>query len=108
MAPIEPDFRALLEESSTRWSPDAAGQVLCNFTGGFYPAGDRAALVDGLTRQISGAVRWVDNMTAIVGRSPGPIYEIGPKRPLRGFFRALSVSVTAITNRTTARRAFGA
>jgi len=108
MAPIEGDFRALLTESSTRWRPRAAGQVLSNFTGGFYPADDPAALVDGLTRQISGAVRWVDNMTAIVGRSPETIYEIGPKRPLRGFFRALSVSVTAITNRTTARRAFSA
>ena len=106
MSIIEPDFRALLTESSTRWSPSQAGRVLSNFTGDFYPADDSAALVDGLTRQISGAVRWMDNMDAIVAREPKIIYEIGPKRPLRGFFRALSVSVTAITNRTTARRAF--
>lgn len=108
MTAIEPDFRALLTASSARWSPSGAGQVLSNYTGDFYPADDPTALVDGLTRQISGAVRWVDNMNAIAAQAPGMIYEIGPKRPLRGFFRALSVSVTAITNRTTARRAFTA
>ena len=104
MAPIEASFRALLMDSAATWSPTSAGQVLCNFTGGFYPADDAPALVDGLTRQISGAVRWTDNMAAIPAGTT--IYEIGPRRPLRGFFRALGVTVTAITNRTTARRAF--
>jgi malonyl CoA-acyl carrier protein transacylase len=104
MAPIEADFRDLLGASSACWSTAAADRVLCNFTGGFYPADSAAALVDGLTRQISGAVRWTDNMAAVPAGAT--IYEIGPRRPLRGFFRALGVTVTAITNRTTARRAF--
>ncbi len=103
MAPIEDAFRARLSASASTWTPAAAGRVLCNFTGGFYPA-EAEALVDGLTRQISGAVRWTDNMEVLP--EGATIYEIGPKRPLRGFFRALGVSVTAITNRTTARRAF--
>ncbi|MFT5683478.1 MAG: malonyl CoA-acyl carrier protein transacylase [Myxococcota bacterium] len=104
MAPIETNFRALLTASSHTWTVEGVGAVLCNFTGGFYPDGDRAALIDGLTRQISGAVRWTDNMAAVPDGAT--IYEVGPRRPLRGFFRALGVSVTAITNRTTARRAF--
>ena len=106
MAAIEPDFRALLVRSAPTWSLASAGRVLSNFTGGFYPATtDPAPLIDGLTRQISGTVRWVDNMNTILTRRPDAIYEIGPKRPLRGFFRTMGVSVTAITNRTTARRA---
>ncbi len=111
MRPIEDDFRALLEASSARWSPAGAAAVLCNFTGTYYPDMDQPGpLIDGLTRQISGTVRWVDNMRALthVAHERGLIYEIGPRRPLRGFFRALGVSVTAITNLTSARRALGA
>ena len=108
MAPIEPGFRALLTASAPTWDLTGAGRVLSNFTGGFYPSDDVGAVIDGLTRQISGAVRWVDNMTAITRTTPTAVYEIGPRRPLRGFFRALGLSVTAITNRTTARRAFTA
>ena len=60
------------------------------------------------TRQISGAVRWVDNMTALIASGPSRIVEIGPNRPLRGFFRALDVDVEAVFNTTTARRVFEA
>lgn len=105
MAAIEPDFRDHLAASAATWSPASAGRVLSNFTGGFYPADDPAALIDGLTRQISGAVRWTDNMAALSGARA--IYEIGPGRPLRGFFRGVGVSVASITNRTTARRELG-
>ncbi|MEL6346755.1 MAG: ACP S-malonyltransferase [Myxococcota bacterium] len=107
MRPIEAPFREALVRSSGRWEATHTGRVLSNASGGFYPADDLEAVIAGLTAQLAGTVRWVDNMKAIQGRAPERIVEIGPKRPLRGFFRGLGVEVTAITNRTMARRAFG-
>jgi len=105
MAGIEPGFRALLEASAPTWDTVNASTVACNVTGGFHrPDG----IVDALTRQISGGVRWVDNMRALIALEPARILEIGPNRPLRGFFRALNVEVEAIFNLTTARRVLGA
>lgn len=106
MAPIEDGFRILLEGSSVTWDPTHTAKVASNFSGGFYPEQDTAAVVTGLTRQISGEVRWVDNMNALRDGADR-ILEIGPKRPLRGFFRTVGVTVEAITNLTMARRALG-
>ena len=105
MAPITETFQAHLEASAPTWAPEGAARVVSNASGTFY-APTRDAVVAGLARQVAGAVRWVDNMRALADGA-GPIYEIGPKRPLRGFFRALGIEVVAITNRTTARRALG-
>lgn len=106
MEPIEAGFRILLEGSAATWDPANTAQVASNFSGGFYPSQDAGAVVSGLTSQISGAVRWVDNMAAL-SEGAGRIIEVGPKRPLRGFFRTVGVSVDAITNLTMARRALG-
>jgi len=106
MAPIEPGFRALLEASSSTWDAAAARAVVSNYTGGFH-TGQAADLIDALTRQISGGVRWMDNMAALLATSPGRLLEIGPNRPLRGFFRALGAEVEAIFNVVTARRVLG-
>ena len=105
MRPIEPGFRALLEASSATWEPSGAGAVVSNFTGAFH-APRAPEVVDALTRQISGGVRWVDNMRALLDTAPARIVEIGPNRPLRGFFRALDAEVEAVFNTTTARRVF--
>lgn len=101
MAPIEPGFRALLAAST--WEPKSAPAVAANVTGAFHQA-DAASIVDALTRQCSGSVRWVDNMRALLALHPARLLEIGPNRPLRGFFRALDAEVDAIFNVTTARR----
>lgn len=106
MQPIEDGFRIVLEGSAITWSPDHSGKVVSNYSGSLYPSGDTAALVEGLARQLSGAVRWADNM-AVLASGADRIIEIGPKRPLRGFFRIIGVSVDAITNLTMARRALG-
>lgn len=106
MAPIEAGFRALLQASSRTWAPARAAQVVSNYTGAFH-LGESEAVVDALTRQISGGVRWVDDMRALLSLSPTRVLEIGPNRPLRGFFRALDVEVEAIFNTTTARRVLG-
>jgi [acyl-carrier-protein] S-malonyltransferase len=76
--------------------------VLCNVTGAFH---NPDSLVDHLVRQISGRVRWVENMAVLAAKAPSQIVEIGPSRPLRGFFRGLDIGVDAVTNVLTARRA---
>lgn len=107
MAPIEDGFRALLADSAATWIPAQAGAVVSNYTGTFHaPQAD--AVIDALTRQISGGVRWVDNMRALLALQPTRVLEVGPNRPLRGFFRALDVDVEAIFNTTTANRVLGA
>lgn len=107
MAGIEPEFRALLEASASGWDAGRADRVVSNYTGTFHrPAAE--AVVDALTRQISGSVRWVDDMRALLALEPSRILEIGPNRPLRGFFRSLDVDVEAVFNTNTARRVLGA
>jgi malonyl CoA-acyl carrier protein transacylase len=92
MQPIEGPFRDVLR--SAPWG-DAA-RVLSNYTGTWHDA-----LQDSLVRQISGRVRWVDNMRALAGMR---VVEVGPSRPLRAFFRAMGVTVDSVTNVTTAER----
>lgn len=104
MAPIEPGFRDLLTDSAARWDATRAGRVLSNSGGGFHTA-DATAVVDALTRQISGSVRWVDNMRALLAAAPRQVYEVGPSRPLRAFFRMFDVDVTGLVSIRTAQKA---
>ena len=92
MRPIEDPFRDVLR--SAPWGD--AGAVLSNFTGTWHDS-----LEDSLVRQISGRVRWVDNMRALEGMR---VVEVGPSRPLRAFFRAMGVTIESVTNVTTAQR----
>jgi [acyl-carrier-protein] S-malonyltransferase/trans-AT polyketide synthase/acyltransferase/oxidoreductase domain-containing protein len=105
MAPIEPGFRALLEAED--WQPKAAKRVACNTTGTMH-TGARDDLIDALTVQISGTVRWVDCMHTLI-EGADRIYEVGPGRPLRGFFRGLpalgQIPLHSVTNLTSARHA---
>ena len=105
MMPIEPAFATLLESASARWEAARARCVTSNFTGGFHD-GDEAALRTRLVRQISGTVRWRDNMAALTAQ-PVRIVEIGPGRPLRGFFKAIGVAVDSITDTRAAERVLG-
>jgi [acyl-carrier-protein] S-malonyltransferase/trans-AT polyketide synthase/acyltransferase/oxidoreductase domain-containing protein len=105
MAVIEPTFRALLREESVRFDAPRSRAVTSNFLGGFHD-GSVDGLVDALTRQISGPVRWIDNMRALAGDG-GAIFEIGPNRPLKGFFRELGHEVTPIMNLRAAEKALG-
>jgi [acyl-carrier-protein] S-malonyltransferase len=106
MAPIEPAFAAVLEQSSTRWDATRAPSVTSNLTGGFHDA-DLPALRPRLVRQISGTVRWQSNMRALAER-PNRILEIGPGRPLRGFFKTIGVAIESITDVRSAARVLGA
>ena len=105
MAPIEAEFQALLDASLPHWDASRADRVVSNLKGGFHLP-DAVAVRDALTGQLAGEVRWVDNMRALAALAPAEIYEVGPSRPLRGFFRSLDITVTALTNVATVRRAF--
>jgi hypothetical protein len=84
---------------------ERAACVVSNFSGGFH-AGSRDLLVDALTRQISGQVRWMDNMRALAALAPRRVVEVGPTTPLRGFFATLRVRVDAISSIASARQVF--
>jgi len=107
MLPMVGPFTSSLEASAARWEPRAASCVVSNLSGTFHRP-ERAALVAALAGQIPGRVRWVDDMRALHSLSPEAIYEVGPSRPLRGLFRTMGVTVTAINNVRMAERALGA
>ncbi len=94
MQSIEPAFRSELDKAAPSFNLAHASKVTSNLTGDFHQA-DAAALVDALTRQISGTVDWIRNMRVLVAAAK-QIYEVGPNRPLRGFFKTLGRDVTAI------------
>lgn len=103
MAPIEPAFAEVLERCADAWDVARAPSVTSNLSGGFHEA-DREALRGRLVRQISATVRWRDDMAALTAE-PTRVIEVGPGRPLRGFFKAIGVAVESITDLRSAERA---
>jgi len=103
MAGIEPAFAETLAAAAPAFTPARAAVVTSNFTGAFH-TGDAAALRDALTRQISGPVRWVENMQALRAQGPTRVVELGPGRTLRPFFRTVDTAVESVFNLVTARR----
>jgi [acyl-carrier-protein] S-malonyltransferase len=106
MRAIEADFRRGLDEIAPRLVPERSSVVTSNFRGGFH-TGRADDLLGALERQIGGTVRWVANMRALAGAADR-IVEIGPGRPLRGFFKAVGVEVTSIVSCKTAEKAVAA
>ena len=104
MASIEPAFAGVLDGVCERIDAARAVVVTSNFTGDFH-GGDRATLIDALVRQISGTVRWRRNMETLA-RACAQIFEIGPGRPLRGFFKTIGIDVSAITDLRSAEKLF--
>jgi [acyl-carrier-protein] S-malonyltransferase len=103
IAGIEPAFAAVLDACDDGWDASRAPAVTSNLTGGFHDA-DPALLRERLVRQISGRVRWRSNMAALADGATR-IVEIGPGRPLRGFFKAVGVTIESITDVRSATRA---
>ena len=106
MRAVEADFRFALEEAAPGFAAARAVVVTSNFAGGFH-TGKPGDLLDGLEHQIAGTVRWVANMRALTGAADR-IFEVGPGRPLRGFFKSLGVDVTSILSCKTAEKAVAA
>ena len=103
MRVIEGEFRGILESVSSRFVASRARCVTANFTGGFH-TGELGDLVESLTRQISGVVDWIANMDAL-GKVADRILEVGPNRPLRGFFKTTGREITSIVSLKSAEKA---
>jgi len=61
--------------------------------------------VANLVSQLSNSVRWRDNMQALASRAT-QVYEIGPGRPLREFFKSVGVTCESVTGLSAAERTF--
>lgn len=78
--------------------------VTSNYRGGFH-SGLYEDLIYNLVSQLNHSVLWIDNMKNIASQVSS-IYEVGPGRPLRDFFKTINVGCTSITNFSTAERTF--
>ena len=109
MAPVEAPLREAMRDTAHTWVGERATAVASNYLGDFHSV-DVDAIIDALSRQISGSVRWNDNMRVLLRRTPDghipEVFEVGPNKPLRGFFASLGVSVRCIVDMRTANRAF--
>jgi [acyl-carrier-protein] S-malonyltransferase len=95
MRSVEAPLREALEE--LRYVKAASSvHVLSNATGSFH-TGSREDLEARLAEQVSGTVRWVDCMRELTSRDC-EVIEVGPGRPLRGFFASLGVEIRSITS----------
>ncbi len=104
LEPIQQPFAEVLRELSGDLDPVRASRVTSNYRGGFHPEdGDQIRM--GLVLQISHTVQWRKNMAALATDS-GAVWEIGPGRPLREFFRTIGVACTSVTSLLSAEKAF--
>jgi [acyl-carrier-protein] S-malonyltransferase len=104
MKPIEESFSQTLMEVGRGFSPVHAPQVMSNYTGGFHSQ-SVAEIIRNLVCQLSNTVHWRENMQGLAGCSE-EIYEIGPGRPLREFFKTIGVACQSITGLSAAEKIF--
>lgn len=87
---IEGEFRKYLDGFDFNF--DNVVSVYSNKTGVLHTRED---FVKNLVGQISSPVDWIGNMERINSHG-GEVVEIGPGKPLSGFFKSLNTSVTSI------------
>lgn len=105
MSPIEDSFEDTLATARRNLKPEEAAKVTSNFTGSFHS--DNVEEIESrLVAQLSSTVKWKDNMHALTACAD-IIYEIGPNRPLREFFRTIGVQCASVTTFSSAGRIFG-
>ena len=73
---------------------DSAVPVAANVTGTLIQTADAAR--DALTRQVTGAVRWVDCIQALVAAGPTHFVEVGPGKVLCGLLKQIDPSQKAL------------
>ncbi len=73
---------------------DAAVPVIVNVDARAETAA--AALRDGLIRQVTGAVRWVESMRLLISMHPTRFIEVGPGKVLSGLLRQIDRAQTAL------------
>ncbi len=104
MNAIEEAFKKTLHALKEKLSPVGAEKVTSNYTGGFH-SDKLDEIVDRLVSQLSNTVRWRDNMRVLDSKADS-IYEVGPGRPLRSFFKTIGVKCSSVTTLSSAKRAF--
>jgi [acyl-carrier-protein] S-malonyltransferase/trans-AT polyketide synthase/acyltransferase/oxidoreductase domain-containing protein len=104
MRGIEGPFAAVLREKGRGLDAPKAVFVTSNYLGTFH-TGDTDDLIEAMTSQLGHTVRWWDNMTVIAGASKR-IYEIGPGRPLKDFFKSMGVECQSVISLSKAKRMF--
>ncbi|MCX5848169.1 MAG: ACP S-malonyltransferase [Deltaproteobacteria bacterium] len=106
MKTIENRFADILDKFGRNLKPLNASKVTSNFTGGFH-SDDILGIREKLVNQISNTVNWRKNMQALAAKAE-EIYEVGPGRPLRDFFRTIGVTCQSITGLAAADKSFKA
>jgi [acyl-carrier-protein] S-malonyltransferase/trans-AT polyketide synthase/acyltransferase/oxidoreductase domain-containing protein len=100
---IEPRLREVLEDVASTFDVGRAEVVTSNHTGDFHVAED-TALLQALSMQACTTVEWIANMRALA-RVSSRMYEVGPGRTLRAFFRStLDISVSSLGTLRDARK----
>ncbi len=105
MSSIEGPFEDALSSARKNLKPECAVKVTSNFTGALH-SNNPSEIEERLVAQLSHTVRWTDNMRVVEGCAD-VIYEIGPNRPLREFFKTIGVNCTSVTTFSAAERLFG-
>lgn len=97
MKKIEAPFKEYLLQFKNKFNTNNLTNVISNYIGEFYPDTTIELLVEYLTKQISGSIKWQQNMNALLKRTKN-ILEIGPTATLRGFFKPIGINISSITN----------
>jgi [acyl-carrier-protein] S-malonyltransferase len=101
---IENRFADTLKRVGKDLRPQNAPKVTSNFTGSFH-VDDVSEIRGNLVNQISNTVHWRENMQGLAAKA-GEIYEVGPGRPLREFFKTIGVTCQSITGLASAEKGF--
>ena len=104
MKGIEEPFAGVLRDYLGSFDVRSAPLVTSNYSG-FYHEAKPDSVVANLVSQLSNSVRWRDNMQALASRAT-QVYEIGPGRPLREFFKSVGVTCESVTGLSAAERTF--
>lgn len=105
MSTIVEPFGEILRAVGKGIDHEKSAAVTSNFRGGFH-SGLYEDLINNLVSQLNNSVRWVDNMKSLSSQAD-TIYEIGPGRPLRDFFKTINISCSSITTLSAAERLWG-
>ncbi len=102
MESIMIEFKEVLSTYSSKIKAEFADRVTSNFTGSFHTQIPEE-IISNLVSQLSGSVQWCENMEVLLGKTKN-IWEIGPNRPLKGFFQSLGIKCRSITTLKTAEK----
>lgn len=94
MKKIEPEFREYLCSFASGMKLENASKVLSNFTGSFHTPEN---VIDNLVQQISGSVRWTENMEVLKPLC-SEVIEFGPARVLSKLCSTLGIEAKTVSD----------